>query len=125
MRMGAKTIATNYTPRTDPVNAFKATVRAAFHQQTIITKPLDGPLACSLLFLFPRPAAKIWKKNPMPREWCERKPDLDNLLKSVFDALNGLAFHDDRQIVELLSVRKKICDGEETPGVRVVIKEAG
>lgn len=29
------------------------------------------------------------------------KPDLDNLTKSVLDALNGIAWYDDAQIVEL------------------------
>ena len=29
------------------------------------------------------------------------KPDLDNLVKSVLDALNDVAWHDDAQIVEL------------------------
>ena len=29
------------------------------------------------------------------------KPDIDNLTKAVLDALNGLAWYDDAQIVEL------------------------
>ena len=33
------------------------------------------------------------------------KPDTDNIAKSVLDALNGLAYGDDKQIVEL-KVRK-------------------
>jgi Holliday junction resolvase RusA-like endonuclease len=52
---------------------------------------------------------------PMPKDWSKRKkqlalngevkpsvkPDLDNLCKAVLDALNGIAYHDDKQIVEL------------------------
>ena len=34
-----------------------------------------------------------------------KKPDLDNIAKSICDALNGIAYHDDKQIVELV-VRK-------------------
>lgn len=34
------------------------------------------------------------------------RPDLDNLLKSFCDALNGIAWKDDAQIVEILRMRK-------------------
>lgn len=30
-----------------------------------------------------------------------QKPDCDNLAKSILDALNGIAYHDDSQVVEL------------------------
>lgn len=30
-----------------------------------------------------------------------KKPDADNIAKAVLDALNGLAYHDDAQVVEL------------------------
>lgn len=33
---------------------------------------------------------------------CTKRPDLDNLAKSVMDSLNQLAYKDDSQIVELL-----------------------
>ncbi|CZR99762.1 Endodeoxyribonuclease RusA [Clostridioides difficile] len=32
-----------------------------------------------------------------------KKPDLDNIIKSVADSLNGIAYKDDSQIVEVVS----------------------
>ena len=46
------------------------------------------------------------------------KPDVDNLCKTILDALNGLAYDDDKQVVECV-VKKYY--GEE-PGVCVKLK---
>lgn len=46
-----------------------------------------------------------------------KKPDLDNVAKIVCDALNGVAYKDDAQIVDL-KVHKYF---SETPEVVVVI----
>lgn len=48
-----------------------------------------------------------------------KKPDVDNITKSVCDALNDLAYHDDSQIVNL-KVYKRYA---ETARVEVEIKE--
>ena len=40
------------------------------------------------------------------------KPDCDNLAKSILDSLNGLAYHDDKQVVEL-SVKKYYAENAE------------
>ena len=45
-----------------------------------------------------------------------KKPDMDNVVKIVLDALNGFAWHDDAQVVDL-SVSKIYTDQE--PFVRV------
>ena len=47
------------------------------------------------------------------------KPDCDNLAKSILDSLNGLAYHDDRQVVELF-VKKYYAENAE---VRVRLTE--
>lgn len=36
----------------------------------------------------------------------KRTADLDNLLKTVLDALNRVAYHDDKQVVELHAYRR-------------------
>lgn len=48
-----------------------------------------------------------------------KKPDIDNVLKSIFDALNGCAFDDDSQIVKV--VAEKVYADE--PFVEVMIDE--
>lgn len=48
-----------------------------------------------------------------------RKPDADNIAKVVCDALNGLAWHDDSQVV-MLHVEKRFA---EEPEVYVTITE--
>jgi Holliday junction resolvase RusA-like endonuclease len=44
--------------------------------------------------------------------WPVRKPDLDNVVKLVCDALNGAAYRDDAQIVAVRAVRRWANAGE-------------
>lgn len=49
-----------------------------------------------------------------------KKPDIDNVIKAVLDALNGIAYDDDKQVVILHAVKKY----SDTPRVEVTIEEA-
>lgn len=35
-----------------------------------------------------------------------KKPDIDNIVKTVLDALNGLAYKDDNQVVQVLATKR-------------------
>lgn len=59
-----------------------------------IDKPLLGPLEIRIVFNFKR--AKSSKDL-----YVTKRPDLDNLQKSVFDALNKVAWKDDSQIIRV------------------------
>lgn len=48
-----------------------------------------------------------------------KKPDLDNIAKIICDALNGVAYHDDAQVVDLKVVKYY----SDTPCVTVTIEE--
>lgn len=51
---------------------------------------------------------KSWsdrKKKAKSGQPCTKRPDADNIAKAILDALNGLAYDDDSQIVDL-TVRK-------------------
>ena len=71
--------------------------------------PLDCPLKMTVIAYWPIPKngkSKAWRlkaaKGDMPRP---SSPDWDNVGKAVSDALNNIAYVDDRQIVEC-TVRK-------------------
>ena len=49
------------------------------------------------------------------------KPDLDNLLKAILDALNGLAWYDDAQIVSIQAEKGYPTDGE--PRIELCIRQ--
>ena len=72
-------------------------------------KRLDAPLKISLVFFMAIPKSTS-KKNRNEMESNQiahtKKPDLDNLVKFVFDSCNGILFGDDRQIVELTASKR-------------------
>lgn len=57
----------------------------------------------------------------------QRRADLDNLVKTVQDALTGVAWHDDRQVWRLQAVRiaRRAGDPEVMVDVTVMNHEAG
>lgn len=56
----------------------------------------DGPVLVALEFHLPRP-----KSLPKRVTLHTKKPDVDKLARSTVDALNGVLFHDDSQVVEV------------------------
>ena len=113
--MGAKTIA--FTVYGNPVPKARArTVRlkngmtttftpgktadweSMIRLQTLEHKPdklLDQALAIKAVFVLQRP-----KSVPKKRQYPETKPDLDNLLKSLTDAMEGIIYTNDSRIVK-------------------------
>lgn len=92
-RVGAFTRVSMY----DPANSkdWKRTVLAQALERKPET-PAQDPLSMSLAFLLPRP-----KSLPKRERHHTKKPDVDNLAKAVKDALRGVVYRDDSQIVEL------------------------
>lgn len=89
----------------DPAKSrdYKQYIRLAASQQMGAVPPLEGPLAMGLEVY--RPIPKSFSKRR--REAAERgeirpttKPDLDNYVKAAKDALKGIVWQDDSQIVD-------------------------
>lgn len=64
----------------------------------------DSPIRIVIKFVFKRPKShygtgkNILKLKEIAPDKHINKPDIDNLLKFVMDALNGIYWHDDSQI---------------------------
>jgi Holliday junction resolvase RusA-like endonuclease len=70
----------------------------------------EAPLAIELTFHLPRPQS-------LPKRVLHhiKKPDCSNLLRAVEDALKGVVYRDDSQLVDVV-VRKRYSDA---PGVEI------
>lgn len=120
-KKGGASFVQNYTPADSPVNAFKAAVKLVA-ASAWDGAPIDGPVLMDIDFVFPRPRTMVWKTKDMPRLRHSKKPDRDNLEKSVMDALSGLLWIDDAQVCDG-SIRKFIASADEKPGVKIRIVE--
>ena len=83
---------------------------------------IDGPCCLDIMAFFEVPKSKSKKFKERALLGLERptkKPDIDNIVKALQDALNGLAYKDDSSIV-YLSVAKCY---SEIPRVEVILRE--
>jgi Holliday junction resolvase RusA-like endonuclease len=86
--------------------------------------PLEGPLSLSIEAFLLIPASVSQKKQAAMEAGeilPEKRPDVDNLMKTVADALQGMAFRNDSQIAEA-RIQKR---WGRVPGMRVVLKQMG
>lgn len=82
----------------------------------------DGPISVAIDFIMPKP-----KSAPKWKVWCDKRPDVDKLQRSTFDAMTGVIYKDDGQIAKL-SVEKRYADMGEATGARIMVRplvEAG
>lgn len=95
--------------------SWKETVKwQAIEQKALL---LQGAIKMNLLFMLQRP--KSLQKKIV---YHVKRPDLDNLVKAVKDALRGICYKDDSQIVELIAKKEYVVEVEHA-GVIIEIEE--
>jgi len=92
-----------------PIHAYKATVKILASQAMAGQPAFEGPIKVAIEFQFTRPKSHTKKRREDSRH--AQKPDIDNLIKAVFDSLNEICFRDDSQICELI-VTKRWVEGQ-------------
>ena len=68
-------------------------IKLAVLQGTVPKEPYRGAVSLCMHFCFVKP-----KSVPKKKKYMSVKPDLDNLEKSLFDAIQGLLIYNDSQI---------------------------
>ena len=77
---------------------------------------MTGPIVMDIAFFKVKP--KSYSKNTI---YWTKKPDIDNMIKLVLDALNGVFFVDDAQVMRI-SASKQYADEART---EVTIEQYG
>lgn len=92
----------SYTPE-NTIN-YENLVKLSYQTQ-VGNKKLDGMIYAEIIAYFPIPKSTSKKNAELMRNYeimHTKKPDCDNLAKSILDALNGIAYDDDSQVCSLL-----------------------
>lgn len=111
-----------YTPA--KTRTYEAKVRNAFSNEYPAGVPLwqnKEPLEIIVIayFQIPKSASKKNKLQMLNEGFPTKKPDADNILKSIADALNGVIYADDCQIVNATIVKR----WSEDPRAEICIKD--
>lgn len=86
----------------------------------------EGPVAIQVIFLFNRPKTVSIRKRP----FMTVKPDLDKLCRAIGDALSGVAYSDDAQIVRwevykmYVDQYQSVTDQNAREGVLITISDS-
>lgn len=86
---------------TERTREYEERVRAAY-LKAYGNKKLDGAIQVDVIAYFEPPKSASKKKRAAMLDWeipYTKKPDTDNILKAVTDALNGVAYGDDSYII--------------------------
>lgn len=108
------------TPNT--ADDWKQSVKDAWGELGIPTLPKD-PIKVTMIFIMPRPRAHFrtnGEVKPTAPDWHTVKPDIDNLVKAVFDALSDTGAWPDDTIVAKTDAEKQY---GEPPGCYIAIEE--
>ncbi|NDD52854.1 RusA family crossover junction endodeoxyribonuclease [bacterium] len=88
----------NYIPADHPIHAWKKAIAFWCPAKYLF----EGSVELRVDFHMKRPKSM----KPGQVKPCTKKPDLDNLYKAVADALNGIAYIDDSQIIKVVASKE-------------------
>lgn len=111
-----------YTP--EATATYESTVALAASQAMAGQSLMTGPVDVLMRILLPIPASWSKRKQAAAAEGTLVpivKPDMDNVIKAIFDAINGVVWVDDTQVADLRVQRRY----GATPGVSVVVMTLG
>lgn len=109
-----------YTPE-KTVN-YENLVKLSYIEEHQGKELLEGDLSITINFLFPIPKSTSKKNRELMLKGeikHNKRPDIDNCIKSIADALNNIAYKDDSQIVQVIACKLY----SDEPRTEVIIEE--
>jgi Holliday junction resolvase RusA-like endonuclease len=117
-----RAVVTSDNPKVRPWReSVRDAARRAMEREGQSTLLLTGPLSLSMFFLMPPPQAVAKKFTKGRYVACTTRPDVDKLVRSILDALTGLVYADDGQVIQIGAGKAYQAPGR-TPGVEIHIE---
>ena len=96
-----------YTPK--KTEQAEQDIRAMARYVMCDEPPIEGPVELVVTFTMDVPAS--WSKTKRQQAYAQQikpaaKPDIDNLAKTVMDAINGVVYQDDAQVVRITATKR-------------------
>ena len=118
-----------YTPK--ETRQYEQEIREAAREaaaiQQYLKPPENSPVSVHITACFAVPESYSQKKQEAAengRIYPAKKPDADNIVKAVLDGLNGIAYHDDKQAVEVLVTKQYARHGDPHVDVTVTLLDS-
>jgi crossover junction endodeoxyribonuclease RusA len=92
--------------------------RIAWFAAQNMNSRFTGAVHVRLEFVMPRPKSLPQNRTPA----AIKRPDVDKLARACLDAISGVAYQDDSQVVGLYAMKRIAMPGEQ-PGCQITIKE--
>lgn len=73
------------------------------------------PVSIYLAFYFLKPKS-------VKRDYPSVMPDLDKLVRAALDGLTGELFHDDAQVIDIVTTKRYVSENQPLPGLKVYVK---
>lgn len=113
----------------------------AWAAKELIGMPIEGPIEIEFKFFMPRPKSHYGRRGLRPAAPAlpTVKPDVTKLIRSTEDAMKGIAWIDDSQVVDqhgrkvygtrpgaLITIRRAVADPEEETAVdEEIVRQMG
>ena len=104
----------NYTSERHPVQAYKQAIALIAKQHC--REPIDGPVEITINLFCTRPKSV---KGSTP--YKVTRPDLDNCVKAILDAMNKIVYPDDGRVFRLHAA-KYYCEPGTEPRTEIAIE---
>lgn len=109
-----------YTP--EKTASYESLIALAAQEAMAGNRLIAGPADVEISMFLPVPTSWSKKKQAAALQgqvYPTKKPDADNVIKAIFDGINGVVWVDDVQACDIV-VRKRYAD---KPGVEVSVRE--
>lgn len=123
-RYGTRPVVTHDNPKTKDWQETVAMVARAAAATKGLEEQWSGPVRMTVLFSLDRPKAHFKKNGQL--KWtapgfASVKPDLDKLVRSIFDALKGTIYCEDSRIVAVNARKEFVGNFSNQAGVEVEV----